>query len=134
MRFLCATVFCAAAVSLAGCSAGGSNAPPTAPVKGAVNLDGKPMGGGEVRFTVPGQPPKSAPVTDGTFAGEAFVGKNSVEVVWDKDGPPNPTDQTSRMKVNAVSGKYSGPNSPFQFDIPAGGKSDFKLDVTSARK
>jgi hypothetical protein len=134
MRFLCATLFCAAATCLLGCSSDGPKAPPTAPVKGAVSLDGKPMGGGEVRFTAPGELVKTIEIKDGQFAGEAFVGKNRVEVVWDKDGPPNPTDPTTKMKVNAVSNRFLGPNSPFQFDIPAGGKSDFKLDVTSARK
>lgn len=132
MRVLFATLFCAAALSLLGCSSDGPKAAPTAPVKGAVTLDGKPMGGGEVRFTAPGQPTKSVTIADGAFAGEAFVGKNRVDVVWDKDGPPNPTDPKSRIKVNVVASQFSGPTSTFQFDIPASGKSDFKLAVTSA--
>lgn len=120
---------------LAGCSGGGGGkGPATAKVGGTVNLDGKPMAGGEVRFNVAGQPVKSLEVKDGTFAGEVFTGKNRVDVVWDKDGPPNPMNPSERIKVNAVSDQYSGPNSPFNVEIGAGGDTSLKFDVKSARK
>jgi hypothetical protein len=91
------------------------------------------MDGGEIRFSIPGQPPRSLEIKGGAFSGEAFIGKNVVEVVWDKDGPPNPTDPTTRMKVNTISDKFWGPNSTLSADIAAPGAEDLKFDVTSKR-
>jgi hypothetical protein len=112
------------------------NAPPPAAAKvsGTVNLDGKPMQGGAVRFNVAGQPPKELPVTNGAFSGEAYVGLNVIDVIWDKEGGSNPMDPSSKMMVNAVDAKFSGPASPFQEAVGAEGKSDLKFDVTSAKK
>jgi len=117
-----------------GCQQRNSTAPPVAKVKGTVSLDGKPMAGGEVRFNVVGQPVKSIEVKDGAFSGEAFVGKTRVDVVWEKDGPPNPMNPSSPIKVNVVSDNFSGPNSPFNFDVSQSGPNEFKLDVASARR
>lgn len=119
---------------VAGCSRGGGNTPPVAKVKGMVNLDGKPMQGGEARFNAAGMPPRVLEIKEGAFSGEAYVGKNRVEIVWDKDGPPNPMDPNSRIKVNAVADRFSGVNSPFNIDISKEGSSDLKFDVTSARR
>jgi hypothetical protein len=116
---------------LVGCSGNQGNTPPLAPVSGKVTLDGKPMGGGEVRFSVPGQPVKVLEVKDGAFAGEVFTGKNGVEVVWEVDGGPNPMDPSTKLKVNKVDAKYLGPNSPFSEDIGKEGKSDLHFKVTS---
>jgi len=119
---------------VAGC--GKPNAPPpTAKVSGTVNLDGKPMQGGEIRFELAGYGPKNLEITNGTFSGDVFVGKNRVDVVWDKD-MPNPMDPKGPPVKggNAVDPKFLGPNSPLNAEIPAGGKSDLKFDVTSARK
>lgn len=91
------------------------------------------MGGGEIRFTVPEQPTKALPVKDGAFSGEVFVGKNHVDVVWDLDGPPNPMDPNTRIKVNKVAPGYSGPRSPLGADVDAKGANDLKFDVSSAR-
>jgi len=132
MRHLaCVFLFCSVAWLLAGCKKNTGNATKMAPVKGTVNLDGKAMAGGEVRFSIAGQAPKILEVKDGTFSGEAYVGKNHVEVVWEKDGPPHPMDPNTRLKVNAIAPRFSGPESPFKPDIPAGGSSDLKFDVTS---
>jgi len=118
-----------------GCGKRTPPGPPLAKVNGKVNLDGKPMAGGEVRFSVSGQPVKSIEIKDGAFSGEAHTGKNRVEVVWEKDGPPNPTDpKLPPIKVNVVDPKFSGMNSPFNVEVPATGASDLKFDVTSARK
>jgi hypothetical protein len=93
------------------------------------------MGGGEIRFSLPGEVPQSMEIKDGAFSGQVNIGKNRVEVVWDKDGPPNPTDpKAPPVRVNAVAEKYSGPNSPFTVDVDSGGKSDLKFEVKSARK
>lgn len=126
----------AALVLLAGCFLGctGSSGPPTVPlekVSGTVKMDGKPMPGGEVRFAVPGQPVKTMEIKDGAFAGEAHVGKNNVEVVWEKEGPPHPMNPKERIKVNAIADRFSGPNSVLEAEVTAGGKNEFTFDVTS---
>jgi len=113
----------------------GPKEPPLAKVSGTVTLDGKPMGGGVVRFHAADQPAKSLEIKDGAFSGDVYVGKNRVEVVWEKDGPPNPMmPDGPPIKVNAVAPQFSGMDSPFNVDVPAGGKSDLKFDVTSARR
>ena len=112
-----------------------SHKPPSlVKVSGKVTLDGQPMSGGEVRFNVAGEPVKSLPVNDGAFAGEIYVGQSTVEVIWEVDGPPHPMDPTQRIKVNSVDPKFSGPNSPFKKEIPAGGATDLSFEVTSAKK
>ena len=113
----------------------GPKGPPLAKVSGTVTLDGQPMAGGEVRFTAPGQPPKSLEVKDGSFSGEVYSGKNHIDVVWDVDGGPNPTDpKAEHLKVNKISPKFLGPSSPLSADIPESGRSDLKFEVQSARK
>ena len=119
---------------LAGCSKSESTAPGLAKVSGTVTLDGKPMGGGEVRFNAPGQTAKVLEIKDGKFSGEVCVGKNLVDVVWEKDGKPNEMNKGTFYKVNMVSDYYSGPTTPFVPEIAAGGASDLKFEVKSARK
>jgi hypothetical protein len=110
-----------------GCAPQNAPAPATATVKGTVNLDGKPIpNGAEIRFSVPGHPPKSMDIKDGSFTGEVFTGKNDVEVVLEKEGPPNPTDPTTKTKINTVQAK-----TPLTADVPKSGANDLKFDVTS---
>jgi len=130
-RLACLFLFCSVVWLFAGCKKKTGNAPPTAPVKGTVSLDGRPMAGGEVRFAAQGQPPKVLEVKDGSFSGQVFTGKNQIEVVWEKDGPPHPMDPSIRLKVNAVAPQYSGPSSALNADIPTGGSENLKFDVTS---
>jgi len=118
---------------LAGCQSS-TTGPALATVKGTVMLDGKPMPGGEIRFTAPGQPVKTIEIKDGAFSGQVFAGKNQVDVVWDQDGPPNPMDPSTRIKVNTVALQFSGPNSVLSTNVPTAGASDLKFDVTSARR
>jgi hypothetical protein len=123
------------AALLAGCGQeAGPKGPAKAKVSGTVNLDKRPMAGGEVRFNLAGQPVQVIEVKEGAFSGEAFVGQNQIDVVLEKDGPPHPMDPTQKIKVNTVDPKFSGAESPFKEDIPAAGKSDIKLEVTSAPK
>jgi len=117
-----------------GCSDGTVAPPSKAPVGGTVTLDGKPMPAGEVRFNQVGQPAVTLPVKDGAFSGEAFVGDNRVDVVWEKEGPPHPMDPNQKLMVNAVDGKFSGPTSPFQQTIAADGAPNLTFAVTSARR
>jgi hypothetical protein len=107
--------------------------PPGVKVSGTVKLDGTSMEGGEVRFVVPGQPPKALPITNGAFSGEVFTGKNEIGVVWDKEGGPNPTDPKLKMMVNSVDPKFlPGPTSPFNAEIT--GPKEFTFEVTSSSK
>jgi hypothetical protein len=122
-------------VCLFGCGSGGSKLPPLAKVSGKVTLDGNPMGGGEVRFHAVGQPAKVLEVKDGAFSGEVFSGKNTVDVIWDKEGnKPHPMDPSKKIPENVVDAKFSGPSTPFTPEIPTGGTSDLTFAVTSARK
>jgi len=121
-------------VGVVGCTKGPTG-PALAKVSGTVNLDGKPMQDGEVRFEVAGQPSKIIPVKDGAFSGDVYSGKNRVDVVWEKDGGPNPMDpKLPPIKVNVVDPKFSGMNSPFSVEVPSSGKTDMNFDVPSARK
>lgn len=127
---------CSCVVTLlfvAGCADSRPKPPPAAKVAGTVTLDGKPMEGGEVRFTAPGQIPKVLPVQAGAFSGEVLVGQNQVEVIWNKEGPPHPMDPNARIMVNAVSPQFMGPNSPLKAEVAAGGNTDLKFEVTSAK-
>jgi hypothetical protein len=119
---------------LAGCSDGTVPPPAKAPVSGTVTLDGQPMGGGEVRFNLVGQPVLTLPVQNGSFSGEVFVGDNRVEVLWEKEGPPHPMDPSQKLMVNTVDPKFSGPQSPFQEKIPAEGATGLTFAVTSGRR
>lgn len=133
-RLVCAMAILTLPWCLTGCKKSNSSDPDLVKVSGTVNLDGKAMAGGEIRFSVPGKPVKTLEIKDGTFSGEVFVGKNLVGIVWDKDGPPNPTDPSTRVKVNAVAPNFSGPNSSLNADIGADGSTTLKFDVTSARR
>jgi hypothetical protein len=117
-----------------GCGPSGPALPSKAKVGGTVTLDGQPMGGGEIRFGLEANPPQAMPISNGAFSGEAFVGKNRVEVVWDKDGPPHPMEAGKFIQVNAVDAQFSGPNTTLSADVPKEGKTDLKFEVTSAPK
>ena len=133
-QFAGVAAFALALAGLTGCKSS-TTAPAVVPVKGTVNLDGKPMAGGEVRFIAPGQPAQVIEIkSDGTFSGQAYVGKNQVEVVWDQDGPPNPMEPATPIKVNVVAPQFSGADSRLSADVGSGGASDLKFDVTSARR
>jgi hypothetical protein len=133
-RFVCVAVLAGVAWCATGCKDSSATTPSLVPVKGTVTLDGKPMAGGEVRFTAPGQTLRTVEIKDGAFSGQAYPGKNRVDVVWDQDGPPNPMDPSSRIKVNTVAPQFSGPNSKLSADIGSSGAPDLKFEVTSARK
>jgi hypothetical protein len=121
-------------VSSLGCGGGDDQKlPPLAKVSGNVSLDGAPMPQGQVRFVLEGQPGRTVEVKDGAFTGEAFTGKNRVEVVSEKDGPPHPMEQGKFLKVNVVDAKYSGMSSQLTADVPASGATGLKFEVTSAK-
>lgn len=134
-RSLSACLLCSFVWLAAGCTQENPHkSPPLAKVSGTVNLDGKPMGGGEARFFADGQPAQILPINGGNFSGEVHTGKNRIEIVWEKDGPPHPMNPKEFIKVNAVHSKFAGVDTPFKQDIGSGGATDLKFDVTSARK
>jgi hypothetical protein len=92
------------------------------------------MATGEVRFNTVGQAAKSMAIQDGAFSGEAFVGANQIDVIWEKDGPPHPMESNVRLKVNIISNKYWAPASTLRANIGPEGASDLKFDVKSKRK
>ena len=94
-RLACVTCLFVIATWTVGCTPKNDPAPPTAPVKGTVTLDGQPMTEGEVRFAVKGYPSRPFEIKNGAFSGDAFIGQNNIEVTLDKDAP-NPMDQIGR--------------------------------------
>ena len=112
---------------------GNAPPPPTAKVNGTVKMNGKPMPAGEVRFAIPGQPAKSMDIKDGAFTGEAFVGDNHVDVVWDKDGPAHPMDPSQKIKVNVVADMYSGPGTTLRAKVTESGAARITFEVQSKR-
>ncbi len=112
---------------VSGCSGTTITAPPVAKVSGTVNLDGKPMPEGTIRFEVMGFPPKTSTIKDGAFTGEAYSGKNRVDVVLEHDGPPSTTDPKVNIKINVVAPKE------LSADVTAGGANTFTFDVNSVR-
>jgi hypothetical protein len=115
-----------------GCATEAKKPGDTVAIKGTVNLDAKPMPDGEIRFSAPGEPVVTIPITNGTFAGKAPVGKNSVEVYRFKDGPPLSTDpKGSPTKVNTLPPTYSGTDSKLTAEVTKSGPNDFKFDITS---
>jgi len=133
-RLACVLAIAFVTWCVTGCKDGSSSTASTVKVSGTVNLDNKPMEGGEIRFSIPGQPPKTIEIKGGAFSGEAYVGKNLVQIVWEKEGPPNPMDPTSKIMVNSVAPQFAAPDSPLSAEIGKDGAKDLKFDVTSARR
>ena len=117
--------------SVVGCGSGTRTPPPRIPVKGTVNVDGKPLSEGEIIFRVAGEPGIPAPVKDGAFSAQANEGKNQVEISAFKDGPPLSTDLEKKpTKINTLPAKYNT-QTTLSADVKAGGPNEFKFDVTS---
>jgi hypothetical protein len=112
---------------LSACTPQNTPPPPSAAVKGRVKLNGKAMDGGEVRFTIPGQPPKILPIKDGSFSGNAFVGKNRVDIVLEKDGPVSSTDPKTPTKVNSVMHK------DLEAEVTQGGPNEYNFEASEKK-
>jgi len=122
--FICLALTCS-------CTPQNAPPPPTAKVSGTVTLDGQPMDRGDIRFVVPSQAPKVMQIRSGAFSGDAFIGKNKVEVVKEEDGPPSTTDPKILTKINLVATEFSGPSTKLSAEVTASGASDLKFAVTS---
>ena len=114
-----------------GCTPAPPSGPPLAGVKGTVTLDGKPVTTGEVHFELTGAPAKSCEIKDGTFSGEAAVGKNRVEVFIFAEGPASDKYGGLRSKTNTAPQKYWGTNTTLSATVDAGKANEFKFDLTS---
>jgi hypothetical protein len=132
MRLLVPLVCLGIVVALtSGCTPSVPKPPPLATVKGTIQLDGKPMKSGDVEFEAIAQPPKTMKIEDGAFSGEVFTGKNTVRVHMYKEGPPASTDPEKKpMKMEAIPAQYNTKSS-LSYDVPEGGASDLKFNVTS---
>lgn len=132
MRRIAVVLVVGIAISfLTGCPSSVPKAPPLADVSGTVSLDGKPMPTGEIHFEAVAQPPKIMKIEGGKFSGQAFAAKNTVRIHLYKDGPPASTDPEKKpMKIDVLPAKYHS-ESKFTEDVPEGGKSDYKFEVTA---
>jgi hypothetical protein len=131
-RLRLAICFALALVWTVGCS-GRTGPPPTAAVKGTINMDGKPLPTGELHFGVHGAPPSVLKVKDGAFSGQAPIGQNKVELFILTDGPPSQKYQGpgAASKINTAPGKYWGPNTALDAAVGATGSNEFKFDISS---
>jgi hypothetical protein len=103
-----------------------------APVKGTVQLDGKPMTEGEVSFGIAGEVPIIIPVVNGAYVGEAVQGANRVEVRAYRQGTPvmMGDQQFGGDKENYIPAKYNL-QSTLKADVTAAGPNEFNFEVTS---
>lgn len=96
------------AVVLVGCATDEMPLPPLAPIKGTVQLDGRPMAKGEIVFSLPGMPEQRIPVIDGAYAGEAMVGANQVGIFSYIESAPDSGLATDEVKqTNVVADRFS---------------------------
>jgi len=114
-----------------GCGSGQNGLPPVAAVKGTIQLDGQPVPTGELHFGMAGVPPQVLQITNGTFSGEAPVGKNKVEVFIYQEGPPSGKYGGAASKVNVAPPKYWGPTSMLEATVNASGTNEVKFEMTS---
>jgi hypothetical protein len=109
-----------------GCNPPAKGAAKSHPVKGVVNLDGKPMAEGEIHFEVTGYPPAVLPIKDGSFAGDAPEGKNKVQILR-LEKPKAEKDKPESVGKNTIPAKWNTA-STLEATVPG---SDFKFDITS---
>jgi len=114
-----------------GCNSAQPGATPVAPVKGVINIDGKSIPIGEIHFGMPGVPPRVLEIKDGSFSGEAPVGKNQVEVFIYAEGAPSEKYGGTRIKKNTVPARYWGANTILAATVNAGETNTFQFAITS---
>src|SRR5437667_394297 len=130
-RFCLAIGFGLALVWNFGCAPAPKGAAPAASVKGTVHIDSKPIPTGEIHFGITGYPPSVLQITNGTYSGEAPLGKNQVEVFIYIEGPPSEKYPGTPTKKNTIPDKYWGANTTLEATVNASGSNEFKFDITS---
>jgi hypothetical protein len=134
MYRLLAICFALAIIGSFGCSSSQRKGPaPTAPVKGTVTMDAKPLRTGEIHFGILGYPPQISQITNGTYSGEAPIGKNQVEIYIYVDGPPSPKNPGVPTKINTSPPRYWGRKTTLAAEVAADGANEFKFDLTSSK-
>lgn len=94
--------------AIVGCGTAEPKLPASAPVKGTVHLDGRPMATGEIVFSQPGMPEHRIPVYDGAYTGDALVGANQVGVFSYIESAPDSGLSTDEVKqTNVVADRFS---------------------------
>ena len=114
-----------------GCSSGQNGVAPAANVTGTITLDGKAVPNGELHFGMTGVPPRVLPIKDGTFSGEAPVGKNQVELFIYAEGPPSEKSPGVRSKYNIAPPQYWGAKTTLEATVEVGGANEFNFPLTS---
>ena len=128
--FLAQGVLLALVVS-SGCVAEPKGAAPAAKVNGTVKMDGKLVPSGEIHFSIPGYPPRALEIQDGSYSGEAPIGKNAVEVYIFVEGPPIERYGGKRLRTNTTPSKYWGAETTLDATVEAGGANAFDFQLTS---
>jgi len=130
IRACCFPLFCLTMLVI-GCQESAPSLPPTVPVKGTVNLDGKVMAEGEIVFAMPGQPGIYLPVANGTYAGDANIGKNKVEIrAFKANNAKSGLASDVGTKMNYLPAQYNT-NSKLEANVIQSGANEFKFDVKS---
>ena len=121
-------VLAAGLLAAAGCAKG---EPTPVPVKGTVELNGKPLASGTVYLSAPdGKPPAQGEVVNGAFSLESLPGERRVEVrhyveVKGKKGPAG-----EPLTTDTIPAKYNT-NSTLKATVTEAGPNEFhfKLDT-----
>ena len=105
---------------------------PKSTVSGTVTLDGKPMAEGEVSFIIMGKPPELMTVSNGTFQGQAQVGKHRIEIRAYRMGQPYfmGTTKFEASRENYLPGRYNS-ESKLTAEVTSTGPNEFKWEVQS---
>ena len=122
-------LLCVLAVLTLGC---GSKSPTPRSVQGEVTVNKTPLADGEVFFILEGRPPQIATVKDGKFSGQAFEGKNRVEIRGYRPARPVVMDGkviNEGSKENYLPSRYNT-ESTLKEDVTASGPNEFKFAIT----
>ncbi len=112
---------------------GGVKEPPYVPISGTVKLDGKPLSQGRIVFLPKdGAAPRSIPIENGQFAGEARAGSNVVQVHAIKEVPnPDPGAPPAEKTVGiSLIAERFGHGSQDVREVNADGPNVFDLEVS----
>jgi len=129
LRFFASLVACVSLVWLSGCGGDGKKPEdPRAAVKGTVSLDGKPMPTGQITFISGTNPPRIFEISGGSYSGEAYVGKNRIQIALMKDDPAATTSPATQ--INVLPAKYDA-SSKLSADVAADGANNFDFKLTA---
>lgn len=116
-----------------GCSGGGKPGPPRATISGKITLDGKPVGGGEIRFLpAKGSETVSRISADGSYSIDSLtdgpvIGQNKVFIEWFRDSGKKDGDG-NMISEAAIPEKYNA-NTTLSFEVKPGKNAhDFTLE------